>query len=515
MTGQRKGDAMDENDVYKRANFFSGLKATPGFWNDMEDYHFRKETLYNTLFHGYGIVPDYKQSLHVQAAKTKGGLITLLVGTGMAFDGLGRPVFLYEPQAIVLDPKKYTLPCSVYITIRYEERMEDYFEDTQNSDLQGYQHKKESSKVEIVSELGDTNTFIELARIRLADEDGSGIHEIKNSTDFSDPGVNALDYRFVPWAMRVKKGVSSYLQSFMIDLFGYTESVANGGYEVLNLTSLRGMQTVAMTSKMVLQTAGVFFDDIIHMVTPVFNMDYQVIFEIAEWERNHEESYRVYTTKTSYEQARKAVYELGDLIKAYKNSYEEIDKILKLHKTVIDGLKMTLIEKEISTNDIMFISTKMPQVLLFNNERFTLVDTISMASESSLEAHTVKYINCKRPTVSNEAFYYPDGVLVHDAVKRWIGGEMKFRLKNIMKGRKTLVIRRTDIHQGNYSVNIKLNDESVKTLMVDGIDTKNRWRNLYVLFEEGEINSYAPELSFDIGEKGRDNTGTIWVYQLL
>lgn len=33
---QRKGAEMDEPDVYKRANFFSGLKATPEFWNDYE-----------------------------------------------------------------------------------------------------------------------------------------------------------------------------------------------------------------------------------------------------------------------------------------------------------------------------------------------------------------------------------------------------------------------------------------------------------------------------------------------
>ena len=163
----------------------------------------------------------------------------------------------------------------------------------------------------------------------------------------------------------------------------------------------------------------------------------------------------------------------------------------------------------------MFISQKFPQVLLFENERFTLVDTISMSSEFSLDSHNVRFLNSKRPSTSNEAFYYPDGVLVHDAVKRWIGGEMKFRLKNILKGRKTLIIRRTDIHQGNYSVDIKLNNNSTKTLIVEGMDTKNRWRNLYILFDEGEINEYSPELSFDIGEKGRDNSGTIWVYQLL
>ena len=506
---------MEQKDLFKRSNFFSGLKATPAFWNDMEEYHFRKETLYNSLFHGFGIVPDYMQSLHVQAEKTKGGLITLLIGTGLAFDGLGRPIFLYHPEAIVLDPKKYKLPCTVYVTIRYEERMEDYYEDPVNSDLQGYQHKLETSKIEIVNEIKDYNTYIELARIKLSNEDGKGITEIKNCDNFADPGVNALDYRFLPWTNRIKKGVSSYLQAFMLDLFKYTESVVNSCYEVLNLASLRNLQTVIMTSKMILQTSGVFFDDIIHMITPIFNMDYQVIFEIAEWERNNEKEGRPYSTKDSYENARIAVYKLSEKIKSYNNCYEEIDEILKLHKEVIDGLKLTLIEKEVSSNDISYISYKMPQVLLYNDERYTMVDSITMSSEASLETHDVRFNNCKRPTTSNEAFYYPDGVLVHDAVKRWIGGEMKFRLKNLMKGRKTLVIRRTDIHQGNYSVDVKMNDKSVKTLLIDGVDTKNRWRNIFILFEEGEITSYTPELSFDIGEKGRDNSGTIWVYQLM
>ena len=232
-------------------------------------------------------------------------------------------------------------------------------------------------------------------------------------------------------------------------------------------------------------------------------------------ERTHEEDERVYTTTTSYENARKAVYQLGDLVKGYNDSYEQIDEILKLHKVIIDGIKATIVENEVTTNDIMFISKKMPQVLLFEDERFTLVDTISMSSESSIEAHNLRFLNCKRPSTSNESFYYPDGVLVYDVVKRWICGEMKFHLKNIMKGRKTLLVRRTDIHQGNYTVDVKMNDKSVKTLVVDGVDTKNRWRNLFVLFEEGEINCYSPELSFDIGEKGRDNSGTIWVYQVL
>ena len=34
---------MEDKSAYRRVNFFPGLKATPGFWNGMEDYHFRKE----------------------------------------------------------------------------------------------------------------------------------------------------------------------------------------------------------------------------------------------------------------------------------------------------------------------------------------------------------------------------------------------------------------------------------------------------------------------------------------
>ena len=506
---------MEENEYYKRANFFPGLKATPGFWNGMEEYHFRKETLYNSLFHGSGIVPEYRQSLHVQAERTKGGLITLLVGSGLAIDGQGRPVFLYEPQALVLDPKKYSLPCTVYVTLRYDERMEDFYENAENPDLQGYQHRTETAKAEITAEPADKAGGIELARIRLEDPDGTGIQEIRNGGGFSDPGANALDYRFVPWADRVKRGVSSYLRSFMIELLDFTETVVNTGYEALPLVSLRNMQAVAMTSKMILQTAGVYFDDIIHIVSPLFNMDHQVLFEIAEWERAHEDEGRLYTTKACYEEARKAMYELGDAIKAYNESYDEIDKILKLHKSVMTELKRTLVEKEVSTGDIQFISYKMPYILLFEDERLTLVDTILMSSEESLKAHNVRFHNCRHPAASNEAFYYPDGTLVHDAVRRWIGGEMKFHLKNIVRGRKTIIIRRTDIHQGNYTVDVKLKEKSAKTLVVDGVDTKNRWRNLYVTFEEGEISDYNPEISFDIGEKGRDNSGTIWIYQLL
>jgi len=393
--------------------------------------------------------------------------------------------------------------------------MEDFYQNRENSDLQGYQHKLETARLEIVQEITDSGVFIELARIQLSDADGTGISEIKNNDNFCDPGVNTLDYRFVPWSVCIKKGISSYLLRFLIDLFEYSRSVADSGYEALQIPSLRNLQTVATTAKMIMQTSGVFYDDVINLVSPLFDLDHQVMFEIAEYERNHEKEGRLYTVKESYEAARDAMYNFGESIKSYNGTYEELDKILKDHRLVIDGLRETLVEKEVSSDDIKYISYPMPHVLLFGEERYTLVDTISMGSSESIEAHRLKFTDCQHPSTSSEAFYYPDGVLVHDTVRRWIGGSMVFSMKHIVRGRKTLIVRRTDIHQGNYVVEVRLQGKKVKTLAVDGVDTKNRWRNLFVQFEEGEIADYTPEIAFTIGEKGRDNSGTVWVYQQL
>lgn len=506
---------MDDILDFKRANFFPGLQVGPNYWNKIEDYHFEKEKLYNKLFHGIGVVPDFLDSLHVQAEKTKGGLITFIVGRGICFDGVGHPLFLNEPQVLVFDSKKYKYPSTIYIVIKYNEILQDFFQNSENIDLQGYQYKKETAKVEIVTEITEPELSVELARIHLEDKDGTGIERIKNCDAFCNPGSNALDFRFVPWAIRTKKGVSVYLEQLMIELFELTCNVSNSCYEVLQLNSFRNMHTVATTSKMLVQTAGVYFDDIIHLLKPLFDIDHEVLFEIADYERNKEDKKYIYTTKESYETARAQMYLLGDLIKKYTGKYEEVDAILSAHKSVIDGLKTTLIEKELNSTDIQFISNELPRVLLFEDEKYTLADTINFASQESVESHRVRFVNAQHPSTAKESFYYPDGVLVYDTVKRWIGGSMNFHLKNIIKGRKTLIIRRTDIYQGNYSVEVIVQDSNKYMLNIDGQDSKNRWRNIFVKINEGEITDYSPEISFNIGEKGRDNSGTIWIYQVL
>jgi hypothetical protein len=248
---------------------------------------------------------------------------------------------------------------------------------------------------------------------------------------------------------------------------------------------------------------------------PFFDLDHQILFEIAEHERGHEEAGRLWTTKNSYEVARAAMYDFGDKLKTYAGTYEEPGRILKAHEAVMKGLRQTLVTKEISGQDITYLSYVMPHILLFGEERYTLVDSVNLASQESLEAHEFQLSGVSHPSTSNEAFFYPDGTLVHDTVKRWIGGAMRLRLRNIIRGRRLLLIRRTDIHQGNYSVDISLDNSAFRVLDVEGADTRHRWRNLFVAFGEGEITGSSPVVSFSIGEKGRDNSASIWVYQVL
>ncbi|MDR1932046.1 MAG: hypothetical protein LBQ57_04385 [Spirochaetales bacterium] len=511
----KEDTAMSENpEPFMRANFFPGLQAGPAYWNSIGDYHFAKEKLYNRLFHGFGVISGYLDSLHVQAEKTKGGLLTLLVSRGAAIDGEGRPLFLYEPQALVLDPKKFRLPATVYVLMRYDERFEEFSRSAENADLEGYRKRLETAKLDIAGEIREPELEIELARVALAEEEGGAIGEIRNNDDFCDPGTNTLDYRFVPWASRVKKGVSAYLEKFIIDVLDYTRGVGASGCEALPLACLRSLQTTALSAKMITLACGVFFDDVIHLLQPFFDLDHQILFEIAEYEREHEEAGRLWTTKNSYEAARAAMYEFGDRLKTYAGSYEELGRILKAHEAVMKGLRQTLVTKEISGQDIAYLSYAMPHILLFGEERYTLVDSVNLASQESLDAHEVG-LTGDHPSTSNEAFFYPDGTLVHDTVKRWIGGAMRLRLRNIIRGRRLLLIRRTDIHQGNYAVKVTLDDTVFRVLNVEGTDTRHRWRNLFVAFGEGEITGSSPVVSFSIGEKGRDNSGTIWAYQVL
>lgn len=497
---------------FKRANFFTGLMATPQFWNDIQDYHFSKEHFYNKIFHGLGVVTGIMNELKVHALE-KSGTLTVIVSPGFALDNFGRGVFLHEPKAILIDSKQYVLPKKVYIVLSYQESLDDFYQHHENVDHSGYKKKIESGNVEIVTQIDEEKGHIELARINLEEDDNGEIKSIINSKDFTNPRSNELDFRFVTYAIPAKKGLSPYLKDFLLKLLELTRNVATITFDALPLMGLREMQTVSLTAKMLVACGNVNFSDIIHVLQPLFDLNNQIIQEILDYERKEEKRY--FSAKEEFELMRRSVYEMGDLIKYYDFKYETLDRVLKAHQTVISCLKSMLVTKRITLNDIAMMSYDLPRILLIQDERFTLVDYLDTTDPKNVESHNLDFSESKDISSSNQAYTYPDGALVRDTVRRYVGGKAIFNVKNLIKNRKMLMVRRTDIIRGNYVVDVSIGNMVNKSLLIDGTDTQNRWRNYSVMFQEEEVKDYSLQVGFTIGNQGRDNFGKVWIYQKL
>ena len=88
-------------------------------------------------------------------------------------------------------------------------------------------------------------------------------------------------------------------------------------------------------------------------------------------------------------------------------------------------------------------------------------------------------------------------------------------MNNLIAARKALLIRRTDIFHGNYNVDIMINGEKTKPLVIDGDDTKNNWRNKALNIPGKFIKDNSINVTFSTEMGTRDCFGKIWMYQQI
>lgn len=502
----------DKIELFKRPNFFTGLMASSQFWNEMQDYHYKKEQFYNIIFHGHGIVPGIMEELKVSAVK-KGGNLKIIIGAGFVLDKMGRGLFLYEPQAKIIDYKKYNLPATIYVIVHYNELLDDFYQNEENPEYQGYQKKVETAIVEVTSKVPDNIENIEIARINLEEDENGEIKEISEPEDITSPQANEIDTRFVIYTSRARKGCSPYLRNYLIDVLNNTKDAAAIANDTINLHGLRELQTIALTAKMLVMCGNVDFDDIINILYPFFDINNHIIQEMLDYERVEQK--RPFSTKESFNNYRTYVHEMGDTIKYYDNKLETVDQLLKSLENIIGSLKNIIVSKKTTFDDISFISYDLPRILIVEDVRYTLVDFLDFNDLETEERNEFKIENTKDYTSSKQAFLYPDDIEVRDTVKRYIAGEVSFTVRNLIKRKELIMIRRTDIFHGNYQVDVFANDESIGQLVVDGYDTKNRWRNLHINIDDYLINDSSLKITFKMGDNGRDNFGKIWFYQKI
>jgi hypothetical protein len=435
------------------------------------------------------------------------------VGSGLTIDGKGRALNIYEPQVKILDYRRFKLPANVYVTISYNEILDEFYQNKENPEFQGYKKKIETAVVELTSEIPDNITHMEIARIYLEEDENGEIKEIKEPDDFTRPEPNEIDTRFVMWAAVAKGGLSPYLKEYLIDIMEKTRTAAASASDVINLYCLRDLQTASLIGKMIVQCGDIDQKDIIHVLHPIYDINTYIIQEMLDYERK--EKKRHFSTKESFQTLTTRVHEMSDLVKYYDNKLETLDKIFKCQEDIIASLKNIVAAKRITFEDIEISSADMPRVLIVEDYRYMLVDYIDLTDDEIVKNKELSHINNKDYSVSRHSFIYPDSVEVFDAVLRCVGGEVSFKINNLIKRKELVMIRRTDIFHGDYSVDIHLDDNQVQKLLVDGNDTKYRWRNLHVRFHEDLITESSLKLTFKLSESGRDNFGKIWFYQRL
>ena len=495
---------------FKRSYFFTGLVATPQFWNEIQDYHLDKERLYNQIFHGHGVVPGVMEELRVSSMK-KGGNLTIIVSPGFAIDSQGRGLFLHEPSAKNVDYKKFKLPCTIYVVAKYNEAQEEFFQNKDNPEFQGYKKRLETAVIEITDRQPEDIGGDELARIRLEEDASGDIKEISDARDFANPATNEIDTRFVVWTTAVKRGISPYLRRYLTDILDNARNTATIANDSVGLPGLRELQTVALTAKMLVQVGNVGYDEIINILYPFYDTNEHIIQEMYDYEREKET--RTFSEKQSFSDYRTQVYELGELIKYYDFRLETMDKVLKLLARILESIRNIIIARQISFEDLTYVSFELPRVLVVGDDRYTQVSVLDFNNFDTEKVFNLNMEGAQDYSSSNQVFTYPDGVEVSDTVKRYVGGSISFDVRNLIRKRELLMIRRTDVFHGDYRVAVSLNDVETRNMTIDGYDTTNRWRNLYVRFEEEHIQENEARIKIKMEENGRDNFGTIWFYQ--
>lgn len=171
--------------------------------------------------------------------------------------------------------------------------------------------------------------------------------------------------------------------------------------------------------------------------------------------------------------------------------------------------------KKIVLADIELMSNELPADMVINDVRYRLVDFIDFNDKQAEKSHSFNKENGDNYSTGNKSATYPDGVKVQDMINVYFGGNINFTINNLIAARKAILIRRTDIFHGNYKVEVNINGEKIKPLVIDGDDTVNNWRNKTLQIAGKYIKDNTITVSFSTEMGTRDCFGKIWMYQQI
>lgn len=510
---------MSENQQqgFKRINFFKGFLTTEKDWNDAERYHIDKRRLHNRMLHSAGIVYGYAGDLRVNA-RARGDL-SVEIQPGYAIDGQGNDLMIFDATIRNINLEELRLPQTIYVVLRYYEELTDFIAYKENLEYKGHRRVLESCRIEISQSEPDLSREVELARIYLE----KGVQRIRDARDPADPKANEIDMRFTP-----KGGLSGSTlpANQRLRLEALLWQVRRGAIEYTRRGVISAHDVVQACNTALMLHAANLLD-----LRNIFDVFRLIIDTEGELALDVDVHHPTIAQKKEFSEYRRQIEVLRGLLAEHKTTMDAYLNLLAYQTKCADiGLAAIAGEKPLMApveekkdapkiadlkdwEGVKVMPQPKPQLEL-EGITWVLVDEIEILNKESEDKHMFTIKEAKDSYRSRQKLKYPDGTTVEDTGRAHVDGYSEFKVLNITPGRPVVVLRRMDYVYGDYELELMVNGKRVSIVSCVGTDRVHRWRNWPAMIPAEQVTDAALTVRQQSITAGRDiNMFHIWVYQ--
>ncbi|HZJ66455.1 MAG TPA: hypothetical protein VFD36_23270 [Kofleriaceae bacterium] len=510
---------MSENQQqgFKRINFFKGFLTTEKDWNDAERYHIDKRRLHNRMLHSPGIVNGYAGDLRV-TARARGDL-SVEVQPGYAIDGMGNDLMIFDAAIRNINLEEFRLPQTIYVVLRYYEELTDFIAYKENLEYKGHRRVLESCRVELSQTEPDIAREVELARIHLE----KGVQRVRDARDPADPKPNEIDMRFTP---RGGLSGSTLPPHLRLRLEMLLLSIRRGALEYTRrgVISAHDVVQACNTALMLLYANLLDLRNIFDIFRLIVDCEGELALDVDVHHPSIAQKKEFAEYRRQVEVIRGLLAENKNNMDAYMNLLAYQSKCAEIASLAVAGEK-PIIEAPAEKKDAPKVADikdwegvkGMPQPkpsMDLEGLTWVLVDEIEILNKDSEDKHLFNIKEAKDSYRSRQKLKYPDGTTVEDTGRAHVDGYSEFKVMNITPGRPVVVLRRMDYVYGDYELELSVNGKKVGIVSCVGTDRVHRWRNWPALITPEYVNDQNLIVRQQSVTAGRDiNMFHIWVYQ--
>src|SRR5262245_7748785 len=510
---------MSENQQqgFKRINFFKGFLTTEKDWNDAERYHIDKRRLHNRMLHSPGIVSRDTGELKV-VARARGDL-SVEVQPGYAIDGMGNDLMIFDATIRNINLKEFRLPQTIYVVLRYYEELTDFIAYKENLEYKGHRRVLESCRVELSQTEPDIMREVELARIYLE----KGVQRVRDARDPADPKPNEIDLRYTPRGGMSGSQLPPHLR---LRLEMLLLSIRRGAIEYTRRGVIAAHDVVQAcnTALMLLHANLLDLRNIFDIFRLIVDCEGEMALDVDVHHPSIAQKKEFSEYRRQVEVIRGLLGENKNNMDAYMNLLAYQSKCADIASLAVAGEKPVIeapaekkeVKKEADIKDwegVKAMPAPKPSMDL-EGLTWVLVDEIEILNKESEDKHLFQIKEAKDSYRSRQKLKYPDGTTVEDTGRAHVDGYSEFKVMNVTPGRPVVVLRRMDYVYGDYELELSVNGKKVGIVSCVGTDRVHRWRNWPALIEASAVTADSMIVRQQSVTAGRDiNMFHIWVYQ--